>query len=143
MSLTEIDNHSSDDARVDHALRQAMLVLPIPAAPASVRNNIIQRITPVRRPQEGQKMLAVVACCAALLLMSALVWQSTNSRTQPKPPAGSTAFQIAQGADDQPGDLDREMIEALSAMPPVETLSVLDQRIAVAMRMLNAQETIE
>ena len=143
MSLTAYDNHSPDGDRVDQALRQAILAMPFPATPSSVRNIAMQRITEVRRPQERQKMLAAVACCPALLLACAIVWQPPNSHSQLKPQAGSTEFLIALGEDHQRGEFDREMIEVLSAMPPVEMLSVLNQRIDITMRMLNAQETIE
>ena len=128
-------NRSDSDVREpgDEPIRHAVLGLPFPETPRTLAQHIRRR---VRQRQTRRRAIAGTSAVAVLLAAALLWWpwsrplENTLARrdNQPDPAAAAVA------------ELDAGTLNSLFALPPVDTLAVLNRRLDMAFLVLNSKE---
>lgn len=123
-------NSDSDMHAQDEPIRRAMTALPFPETPRTIAHEVRRRVH--QRHMQRRTLIGMSAVAALLflaLILSRQPWNSGNGLARHDAPTVPAV-----------GGLDARTLDSLFALPPVDSLAVLDRRLDVASRVLNAKE---
>lgn len=135
MNLTERDEWTAEEARIDRGLSATLNRTPEPALPSTI---VAKARRCIRTRRLRRRAAFGLTMSAALLLASAVGWGLFGSVDEAIGPSHAGADPSVGRSD---SEWEREISLALNAPPPVESFAALDRRMRATLATLDERET--